>query len=497
MASSSSTAATTHILVFPFPAQGHMLPLLDLTHKLALKGLNITVLITPKNLPILSPLLTAHPSIQTLVLPFPHHPKLPLGVEHMKDIGDRGKQIVTCALSKLEDPIIQWFKYHPSPPHVILSDFFLGWTNYLAGKLNVPRIGFFSSGFFLTSVLEHLLVNMEAVRGLEVVEFPDLPRSPSFNEAHLPSIIRRYKESDYDWKILRDSLLANFSSWGCVFNSFTALEGEYLDHLKNKLGQGQHHIRVYGVGPLRLIGGGGGGGESLALARARALARVQLQHPDESDTSVLNWLDDQPEGSVLYVCFGSQKLLTRTQTEALAVGLEHSMTRFIWVVRSAKYLQVEEDGGRSHEAIPDGFEERVRDRGLVIKGWAPQVEILNHKAVGGFMSRCGWNSLQESVAAGVMILAWPMDADQFINARLLVDDLGVAVRVHDGGEDAAPDSVQLAKIISETMNGNLHLPQKEKAKELKHKAFEAVEDGGSSSTSLAELVKELNQLGSS
>ncbi|KAK9934901.1 hypothetical protein M0R45_022030 [Rubus argutus] len=80
--SSGNSHDHPHILVYPYPAQGHMLPLLDLTNQLALGGLTITIVVTPKNLPMLTPLLSTHPSIQTLVLPFPAHPKIPPGVEN-------------------------------------------------------------------------------------------------------------------------------------------------------------------------------------------------------------------------------------------------------------------------------------------------------------------------------------------------------------------------------------------------------------------------------
>ncbi|GAB4829003.1 hypothetical protein Ancab_018660 [Ancistrocladus abbreviatus] len=468
----TTTTASTHILIFPYPAHGHMLAILDLTQLLALHGLSITILVTPKNLPILTPLLSSHPSIQTLILPFPHHPKLPLGVENVKDIGNRGNPSIIAALSKLHDPIIQWFKSHASPPQAVLSDFFLGWTQKLARELNIPRIVFFSTRSFLACALAYLFRNMDTVRTMEVVYFPDLPRSPSFIEPHLPSIFRKYRESDSDWQVVKDGMLANLSSWGCVFNSYSALEGEDLAHMKEELGHG----RVYGVGPLSLKGG------------SNTLNQV---NPDsENKHSVLRWLDDCPDMSVLYVCFGSQKLLTRPQMEALALGLDRSMTRFIWVVRSAMSVQVE--GEEGYVGLPAGFEERISGRGLVIKGWAPQGEILNHKAVGGFVSHCGWNSLLESVAAGVMILAWPMEADQFVNARLLVDDLGAAVRLCEG-EDAVPDQDELAQVISKSLSGNI--PQKEKAKELKEKTLEAVKEGGSSSRDLDELVKELQLLG--
>ncbi|KAM1170352.1 hypothetical protein ACFX2G_021237 [Malus domestica] len=105
-------SARTHVLVFPYPAQGHMLPLLDLTHQLLLHGIVVTVLVTPKNLPALTPLLSANPSssVQTLVLPFPPNPKIPPGVENVKDIGPHGNLAVIDALTNLHDPNVA-----PSP----------------------------------------------------------------------------------------------------------------------------------------------------------------------------------------------------------------------------------------------------------------------------------------------------------------------------------------------------------------------------------------------
>ncbi|KAK4260952.1 hypothetical protein QN277_004010 [Acacia crassicarpa] len=100
--------AKSHVLVFPYPAQGHILALLDLTHQLALRGLSITVVVTPKNLSLLHPLLRAHPvAVQTLILPFPSHPKIPPGVENVRGLGIAGNYSMINALSKLQDPIIQ------------------------------------------------------------------------------------------------------------------------------------------------------------------------------------------------------------------------------------------------------------------------------------------------------------------------------------------------------------------------------------------------------
>ncbi|KAL5828567.1 hypothetical protein ACOSQ3_018035 [Xanthoceras sorbifolium] len=471
MSSSSSSSIPknrTHVLVFPYPAQGHMLALLDLTHQLALKHISITILVTPKNLPILTPLLDTHPTIQTLVLPFPSHPSIPVGVENVKELGNSGNYPFIHALGQLSDPIIHWFRSHPNPPVAIISDFFLGWTQHLAHHLNIIRINFYSVGTFLASVNDYCWNHMDTVRSLGAVEFHNLPRSPVFKQEHLPSVFRRYKESDPVSEFVKDSMIANTSSWGWICNSFQVLEGEYLDYLRRKIGHG----RVFGVGPLSLVG-------PESTTRGDPISN--------SSDYAMKWLDECPDGSVVYVCFGSQKPLHRKQMEALALGLEKSEVRFLWVVKTGMTGQAEEEYG----SVLSGFEDRVKGRGLVVKGWVPQVSILNHKAVGGFLSHCGWNSVLESIVGGVMILGWPMEADQFVNAKLLVEDLGVAIRVCEGDE-TVPDSEELGRVIAECLNGYGEV--KVRAKEVKEKAIEAVRNGGSSMTDLDKLVQQLRKL---
>ncbi|XP_004298337.1 PREDICTED: UDP-glycosyltransferase 89A2-like [Fragaria vesca subsp. vesca] len=460
-----------HILVYPYPAQGHMLPLLDLTNQLALRHLTITLIITPKNLPTLTPLLSSHPSIQTLVLPFPSHPKIPPGVENVKDLGTHGNLSVINALANLHDPIIQWFNSHPNPPVALISDFFLGYTLRLADHLKIPRITFFSSGAYLASIHEYCWRNLDLVQSSSnVIDFPYVPRKPSLKKEHVPSIVLAHKGADPESELLRVSMLANTDSWGCVFNSFQDLEGEYLDHLKRRMG----HNRVYGVGPLSLIDAGDGG-----------LDRGNLNTGSGGD--VMAWLDGCPDGSVLYVGFGSQKLLDSKQMEALASGLELSGVRFVWTVKTGSAQETKDGYG----IVPEGFEERVAGRGRMVKGWSPQVLILGHRAVGGFVSHCGWNSVLEAIAGGVLILGWPMEADQYVNAKLLVEDLGVAIQVCEGAS-GVPDPAQLGKVIAESLSGDS--AEKVRAKELRDKAFSAVSDGGSSVRDLDELVKELSLL---
>ena len=272
---------------------------------------------------------------------------------------------------------------------------------------------------------------------------------------------------------MRESVIANMASWGYVINTSRALEGPYLEYLSKEMG----HSRVFGVGPLCLIGIGGG----FSWADP---------NPNGGPNDVLRWLDgcEEEDQSVLYVCFGSQKLLRKEQMEALALGLERSGTRFVWVVKEATTPKQVEEG---YGSVPGGFEDRVSGRGLVVRGWAPQVAILGHRAVGGFLSHCGWNSVLEAVAAGVAILGWPMEADQFVITKLLVEDMGVAVKVCEGA-DSVPDPYGLGRAIAESIGGDSS--QKERAKAMREEAIRAVSEDGSSSKELDELVESLKQL---
>ncbi|KAL3748671.1 hypothetical protein ACJRO7_009844 [Eucalyptus globulus] len=151
-----------------------------------------------------------------------------------------------------------------------------------------------------------------------------------------------------------------------------------------------------------------------------------------SADEVLTWLDSCPGGSVVHVCFRSHAVLNQRQMDELAAGLERSGVRFILCTKQSSR------GGHvaagDVRAVPEDFEARVARRGLMIRGWAPQVAILRHRAVGTFLTHYGWNSMLEGLSAGAVMLTWPMGVEQFVNAKLLVDELGVGIRVGEGSE---------------------------------------------------------------
>ncbi|KAI3736896.1 hypothetical protein L2E82_26884 [Cichorium intybus] len=454
----------SHVLVFPFPAQGHMLSLLDLTHQLAIRGVFITILVTPKNLPALSSLLSAHPTtITTLVLPLPPHPSIPPGIENVKDLPASGFTSMTVALGDLHNLLLDWFRNHPTPPVAILSDMFLGWTHHLACQLGIPRYTFSPSGALALSVIFSLWryppKRADPQNENEMIKFPKIPNSPEYPWWQLSPMYRSYVKGDPTSEFIKDGILANIASWGIVINSFIELERVYIDHLKEEL----RNDRVFAVGPLLPPG------------------NKTIERGGPSSKDVLSWLDGCASQTVVYVCFGSQTVLTNKQMEVVALGLEKSLVNFVWSVKEPTVGHAEGEYGK----IPAGFEDRVAGRGLVVTGWAPQVAILSHDAVGAFFTHCGWNSIMEAVAAGVLMLTWPMMADQYSNATLL-HELEVGIEAAEGAE-TVPDLDDLVSLFSKSVSEEARVVRA-RAKEFGRAAKEATSENGSSWKELDRLI---------
>ncbi|KAJ4811834.1 Glycosyltransferase [Rhynchospora pubera] len=207
----------------------------------------------------------------------------------------------------------------------------------------------------------------------------------------------------------------------------------------------------------------------------------------------LYWLDRQPPGSVLYVSFGTNSSISDDQIEQLAIGLLNSKQRFVWVLREADRGDFIAEGERGlQNKLPPGFMETIEDKGTIIGGWAPQLEILAHKATGAFMSHCGWNSCMESISMGVPILAWPMHSDQPWNAVLVCDYLkvGLIVRDWDHRREILP-AAEIEKAIKEVMVYDKGQEIKRRASELGEAARRAASGGGSSNTELLSFINHI------
>uniref|UniRef100_A0A453M1H7 Uncharacterized protein n=1 Tax=Aegilops tauschii subsp. strangulata TaxID=200361 RepID=A0A453M1H7_AEGTS len=256
-------------------------------------------------------------------------------------------------------------------------------------------------------------------------------------------------------------------SFGEVFNSFHDLEPDYVEHFQKTLGR-----RVWLVGPVALA------------SKDMAVRGTDAPSPDAD--SCIRWLDAKPAGSVVYVSFGTLTKFAPAELHQLARALDLSGMNFVWVIGAA-------GGQDSTEWMPEGFAELIArgDRGFMVRGWAPQMLILSHAALGGFVTHCGWNSVLEAVSAGVPMVTWPRYADQFHNEKLVVELLkvGVSIGAKDYASGMEAHEVITGEVIAESIQRLMESDAiQKKAKDLGEKARRAVEKGGSSYDDVGRLM---------
>ncbi|XP_039137057.1 cis-zeatin O-glucosyltransferase 2-like [Dioscorea cayenensis subsp. rotundata] len=249
---------------------------------------------------------------------------------------------------------------------------------------------------------------------------------------------------------------------GMLFNTSLAIEGAFIDLLAKQddfVGK-----KIFAVGPV----------SPLAVSTDN---KSGPRHP------CLEWLDKQPPKSVVYVAFGSSTTIPVEQIEQIALGLEKSKQRFIWVVRDADRGDVSQEAEPDHERVKSlllDFEKRVEGMGMVVRGWAPQLDILAHGSTAAFMSHCGWNSCMEGMSMGVAMLTWPIHSEQPRNALLITEYLKVGVMVREW--EKRHEVLKWEKVdgaIQKVMVDEEGLEIRRRAKELGEKIRDSIEGGSS------------------
>ncbi|XP_040382367.1 DIMBOA UDP-glucosyltransferase BX8-like [Oryza brachyantha] len=271
------------------------------------------------------------------------------------------------------------------------------------------------------------------------------------------------------YEIMSRAVAAVKTSSGLILNTFHALESAELAALRRDF-----DVPVFDVGPLHKLSPAG---------PAASLLR--------QDRGCLEWLDAQSPASVLYVSFGSIASMNAAELVETAWGIANSGHPFLWVLRPDLVR-----GGAAQQAaavgLPDGFDTATRGRGAVVS-WAPQDEVLAHRAVGGFWTHCGWNSTLESVCAGVPMLLRPCFGDQPGNARYAEHVWRVGLTLDtDGGGELERGKVESA--IRRLMEGEDGAGMRRRAGELKSGAAECIAMAGSSCLSIDKLVNHILSL---
>ncbi|XP_055961356.1 UDP-glycosyltransferase 73C1-like [Mercurialis annua] len=482
---SNSKSQPLHFVLFPFMAQGHMIPMIDIAKLLAQHGMIVTIITTPLNAkrfePTISRAVNSGLQIRLIELEFPAEaaglPKDCENCDMLPSLGLGSKFFY--ASYRLQEHVERLLEEQVTPkPDCIISDMCLPYTAQVATKLGVPRIAF--NGFCCFCMLcMHNIYNSKVLENIksdsEYFVIPELPHHIELTKDQLPAAM--VDDGGFGQRVAE----AETATYGMIINSFEEMESAYVQEYKKV-----RKNKVWCVGPVSL---------------SNKDKPDKIERGDKASIQVsecMNFLESQNPNSVLYVCFGSLCNLITSQLIELALGLEASKKPFIWVLGREKGLNFKEIEKWIKE---NNFEERIKGKGLIIRGWAPQVVILSHSSIGGFLTHCGWNSTLEGISAGIPMVTWPLFADQFCNERLVVDVLKIGVKVGAevtirwGEEEkigVVVKSENVKKVIEKLMDEEEDSEERRRrAIELSKLAREAIAENGSSYLNMKLLIQDI------
>ncbi|KAK3125083.1 hypothetical protein QOZ80_7BG0599770 [Eleusine coracana subsp. coracana] len=477
-------ATTPTVVLLPVWGVGHLMSMLEAGKRLLAhsgRALSLTVLVIQPPTEQHASDLAAHvrrEEASGLDVRFVHLPPVapPTDFQGPEDFVSRFVQMhaayVKAAIAALTSPVTS-----------LVVDFFCTTIVDVARELAIPAYIYFTSNVAMLA----LFLRLPALHDEVPVEFEemeghvDVPGLPPVPPTCLPDPVMDKTSPNYTWFVYHGRRFPEFD--GIIVNTVAELEQSVLAAIavgKCTRGgdRGPPPPVVYPIGPV--------------IPFIDATPEQQQQEPHEC----VRWLDAQPPGSVVFLCFGSGGCFEAQQAHEIAHGLERSGHRFLWVLRGppAPGQRVPSDANFD-ELLPEGFLERTKDRGLVWPTRAPQKEILAHAAVGGFVTHCGWNSTLEALWHGVPMAPWPLYAEQHLNAFLLVAYLGVAVAMtFDRKRKNFVEAAELERAVKAMMGGESEEGRKarDKAAEMKAACRNAVE-GGSSRAALQRLSEELQR----
>ncbi|NP_001312643.1 UDP-glycosyltransferase 74G1-like [Nicotiana tabacum] len=450
------TTQKAHCLILPYPAQGHINPMLQFSKRLQSKGVKITIAATKSFLKTMQELSTSV-SVEAISDGYDDGGREQAGtfVAYITRFKEVGSDTLSQLIGKLTNC--------GCPVSCIVYDPFLPWAVEVGNNFGVATAAFFTQSCAVDNIYYHVHKGVLKLPPTDVDKEISIPGLLTIEASDVPSFVSNPESS----RIL-EMLVNQFSNlentdW-VLINSFYELEKEVIDWM----------AKIY---PIKTIG--------------PTIPSMYLDKrlPDDKEyglsvfkpmtNACLNWLNHQPVSSVVYVSFGSLAKLEAEQMEELAWGLSNSNKNFLWVVRSTE-----------ESKLPNNFlEELASEKGLVVS-WCPQLQVLEHKSIGCFLTHCGWNSTLEAISLGVPMIAMPHWSDQPTNAKLVEDvwEMGIRPKQDEKGLVRREVIEECIKIVMEEKKGK---KIRENAKKWKELARKAVDEGGSSDRNIEEFVSKL------
>ncbi|KAA0031466.1 7-deoxyloganetin glucosyltransferase-like [Cucumis melo var. makuwa] len=478
---SISQTKKPHAVCIPYPAQGHITPMLKLAKLLHHKGFYITFVNTDYNHRRL--LKSRGPNSLDGLEDFTFR-SIPDGLPYTddnctQDVPALSKSTSKNCLAPLCDLISQLNSIAASPssnmPPVscVVSDSIMSFSMLAADEFNIPYALFWTAsacgylGYLkftdlvkqgliplkgMSQVTDEFLENtIEWTQGMKNIRLRDIPtfiRTTDLDDIMLNFVLQEMKRSRQASAIM--------------LNTFDALEGDAKDSLSSILQS------IYTVGPLHMLAN--------QIDDENLTAIGSNLWAEESEC--IEWLNSKQPNSVVYVNFGSVTVMTPEQMIEFAWGLADSGTPFLWITRPDLIV------GDS-AILPHEFVTQTKDRSL-IASWCCQEQVLSHPSIGGFLTHSGWNSTIESICAGVPMICWPFFAEQQTNCYYCCKVWGIGMEI-----DNNVKRNEVEELVRELMDGEKGRKMKENVMSLKSKAEEAYKLGGSAWKQLDKVIDEV------
>ncbi|KAE8817125.1 Glycosyltransferase [Hordeum vulgare] len=450
--------AKGHVLVLPMPCQGHVVPLMELSHRLVDHGFEVTFINTDvDHALVLAALPEGVEALRGI-----HLASIPDGLADDEDRKDLNKLVdayprhmpayLEALIGDMEAAGRRRVKW-------LIADFNMGWSLEVAKKLGIRCASFWpASAACLAIMLNIPKLIQDGV--LNDKGWPDreetLQLAPGMPPLHT-SLLPWNSAGAPDGQHIIFQLVCRNNKFNdhaemTVCNSFHEAEAGAFKLFPN----------ILPIGPL--------------FADQRSVGSFLPE-----DTSCLKWLDAWPDGSVVYVAFGSMAIFDSRQFQELAEGLQLTGRPFLWVVRP------DFTAGLSKEWLEE-FQKHVAGTGMIVS-WCSQQQVLAHRSVACFVSHCGWNSTMEVVRNGVPVVCWPYFCDQFLDRSYVTDVWRTGLAVSTGEDGVVTKEEVRCKV--ESVVGDAEF--RNRARWLKDNAWRCIGEGGSSHENFTRFVDLLSE----
>ncbi|KAK4271195.1 hypothetical protein QN277_019922 [Acacia crassicarpa] len=451
----------SHVLVLPFPAQGHVNPLMDLSHELAKHDIKITFVNTDF---IHKQIMKAKGHKEQVGSDQIQLASISDGIEQEENRNRHEilLESIWQVMPKKLEKLIQEINNEAESEKIscVVADGTMGWALEVAEKMGIRRGALFwpASASFLALFLSIPQFLHDGIFDPEGTKMEDqsinlAPEMPAMRTTNLiwSNVCDNFNATKIGFNFLMRSSKVLESIDRVICNTSLELEAPTIAFAP----------KILPIGPLQ-------------ARKSNDIDQSATSFLPE-DPNCLNWLDLQQDKSVIYVAFGSLAIYDHIQLQELALGLELSNKPFLWVVRS------DICNGANYDFLKE-FEDRLSSRGKVVN-WAPQLKVLSHPSIACFLSHCGWNSTIEGLINGLPFLCWPFFCDQFIDENYICDIWKVGLRFdrNNGIINREEVAYKIKKVL---IDEGFRM----RALQLKEKTINSVKEGGSSNKKLKNIV---------